>query len=208
MEYCSPLWDGAPASHLSRLPAVETKAFRIIGISPNEAESLGLSLSHRRQVNGLSVFYRFLSGLVPPVLSAICPVPHISAGSTRSAINLLLVKLPKSRITAHRHSLIPLFPTSGTNSHTLFNPTLPSRSSKQLFTTTSYLHHPNSRSFLPPLIHRKPTSFKFPAFLPQSPEVSLLFTPCTLPLPSPFHRSPNVPVPDCFVLPSSAPLVP
>ena len=34
MEYCSPLWAGAPASHLSRLHAVESKAFRIIGISP------------------------------------------------------------------------------------------------------------------------------------------------------------------------------
>ena len=56
MEYCSPLWAGAPASHLSRLHAVETKEFRIIGISRNEAESLGLSLSHRRQVGGLSVF--------------------------------------------------------------------------------------------------------------------------------------------------------
>ena len=48
MEYCSPLWAGAPASHLSQLHAVETKAFWIIGISHGEAESLGLSLSHRR----------------------------------------------------------------------------------------------------------------------------------------------------------------
>ena len=34
MEYCSPLWVGAPASHLSRLHAVETKAFRIIRYFP------------------------------------------------------------------------------------------------------------------------------------------------------------------------------
>ena len=65
MEYCSPLWGGAPASQLARLDAVETKAFRIIGISRDEAESLGLSLSHQRQVGGLSVFYRLLSGLAP-----------------------------------------------------------------------------------------------------------------------------------------------
>ena len=65
MEYCSPLWAGAPASHLSRLHAVETKAFRIIGISRNEAESLGLSINHRRLVGGLSVFYRLLSSLAP-----------------------------------------------------------------------------------------------------------------------------------------------
>ena len=48
MEYCSTLWADAPASHLSRLHAVETKAFRIIGISHDDAESLGLSLSHQR----------------------------------------------------------------------------------------------------------------------------------------------------------------
>ena len=108
MEYCSPLWAGAPASHLSRLHAVETKAFQIIGISRDEAESLGLSLSHHRQVDGLFVFYCLLSGLTPPALSAICP-HHISAGHSRSANIPLLVKLPKSRITAHLHSFIPLF---------------------------------------------------------------------------------------------------
>ena len=44
MVFCSPLWAGDPTSHLSRLHAVVTKAFRIIGISRDEAESLGLSL--------------------------------------------------------------------------------------------------------------------------------------------------------------------
>ena len=65
MEYCSPLWAGAPASHHSRLHAVETKAFRIIGIFCDEAESLGLSISHSRQVGGLSVFYHLLSSVTP-----------------------------------------------------------------------------------------------------------------------------------------------
>ena len=69
MEYCSPFWAGTPSSHLSQLDAMETKAFKIIGISHDEAESLGLSLSHRRQVGGLSVFYRLLSSLAPPALS-------------------------------------------------------------------------------------------------------------------------------------------
>ena len=75
MEYCSPFWAGAPASHLSRLHAVKTKACRIIGVSHDEAESLVLSLSHRRPVGGLSVFYPLFSGLAHPVLSAICPPP-------------------------------------------------------------------------------------------------------------------------------------
>ena len=65
MVYCSPLWAGAPASHLSWLHAVETKEFQIIGIFRDEAETLGLSLSPRRQVGGLSVFHSLLSGLAP-----------------------------------------------------------------------------------------------------------------------------------------------
>ena len=65
--------------HLTRLHAVETKAFRITGISHDEAESLGLLLSHCRQVGDLTVFSRLLSGLTFLALSAICP-PHISAG--------------------------------------------------------------------------------------------------------------------------------
>ena len=71
MEYCSPLWAGAPSSHLSRLDAVETKAFRIIGISHDEAEPLGLSLSHHRQVGGLSVIYCLLSGFAPTAMSVL-----------------------------------------------------------------------------------------------------------------------------------------
>ena len=106
MEYCSPFLAGAPASHLSWLHVVETKAFEIIGISRDEA--VGLSLPHRRQVGGLSVFHHHLSGLASSALSVICPA-HISAGCSRSASNPLLVKLPKSRMTAHLHSFIPLF---------------------------------------------------------------------------------------------------
>ena len=169
MEYCSPLWAGAPASHLSRLHAVETKAFQIIGFSHDEAESVGLSLSHRRQVGGLSVFYRLLFGLASPcplALSAICPA-HISAGRSRSASNPLLVKLPKSRITAHFHSsfFLSLEQTPTLSSIPLFPPSLQTSCSPPPL----IFPHSKPRSFLPPLIHPKPTSFKFPAFLPESP---------------------------------------
>ena len=77
MEYCSPLWAGVPTFHLSWLHAVETKAFRIIGISRDEAESLDLSLSHRRQIGGLSIFYHLLSGLARTPLLCLQFVPTI-----------------------------------------------------------------------------------------------------------------------------------
>ena len=124
----------------------------------------------------------FLSSTVsspasPPLLSAICP-HRISTGCSRSANKPLLLKLPKSRITAHLHSFISLFlPTFGINSLTLFNPILPFRSSKQLFTTT---YRPPSKSsiFSTPI---NPPS-KFPAFLPESPcNVHLVYPVFTAP---------------------------
>ena len=49
--------------------------------------------------------------------------------------------------------------------------------------------HPNPQSFLPPLIHPKPTSFKFPAFLPESPcnvhvHLGYYMFPAPIPLPA------------------------
>ena len=67
MEYCSPLLTGAPASHLSRLHAVETKAFSIIGIDRDEAESLA---SHTLTA-GRSVV--FLSSTVSSLVSPTAP---------------------------------------------------------------------------------------------------------------------------------------
>ena len=136
MEYSSFLWAGAPASHLSQLHTMETKAFMIIGISHDEAESLVLSLSHCRQVGGLSVFYSFLSSLAPPALSAICPT-HISAGCSWSASNPLLDKTTKIK----NHCSPSLFHSS------FFLPfwnklphTLQSHSSLQVFKTAVHHH--------------------------------------------------------------------
>ena len=53
MEFYSPLQAGLPASHLAQLDAAETKAFKIIGISHNEAGSMGLSLHCHRQDGGV-----------------------------------------------------------------------------------------------------------------------------------------------------------
>jgi len=63
MEYCSPL---------AQINTTVIKAFNIIGIACNEAESMGRSLFHHAQVGGLSVFYRHLSGLASSALSMLC----------------------------------------------------------------------------------------------------------------------------------------
>ena len=68
MEYFPSLWAGAPASHLPQLHAVETKAFRIIGISCDEAESFRLLPSPLRPHPLLCLRY------VPPIF------PHGAQG--------------------------------------------------------------------------------------------------------------------------------
>ena len=107
MEYCSPLRAGAPASHLARLHAVEIKTFRVIDISCDEAESLGRS-SFNADRSMVFVFHPLFSDSLAPALSVLCPL-NITAERSWSTSNPLLVKLPKSRITVHLHSFIPLF---------------------------------------------------------------------------------------------------
>uniref|UniRef100_A0A8C4R2B4 Reverse transcriptase domain-containing protein n=1 Tax=Eptatretus burgeri TaxID=7764 RepID=A0A8C4R2B4_EPTBU len=132
---CSPLWVGAPASHLSQLHAVETKAFRIIGISHEE---VSLWASHSLTAGRSVVFCLLPSPLrsrPPLALSVICS-PHISAGHSRSTSNPLLVRLPRSRTTAHLHRFIPLFSC-------LWNKlphSLQSHSSLQVFKTAVHHH--------------------------------------------------------------------
>ena len=145
---------------------------------------LSLWASHSLTAGRSVVFLSLPSALQsrPPAVSAICP-HHISAGCSRSANNPLLVKLPKLQITAHLHSFIPLFSRLWNKLPHTIQSHLPSRPSKQLFITTSY-HLPSKSSiFSPPDNPPKPTSFKFPAFLPESPcNVHLLFP--MFPIPS------------------------
>ena len=56
----------------------------------------------------------------PPALSVLCP-PYISAGHSRSAKKPLLVKLPKSRITAHLHAFIPFSHLLNKRQHSLLS---------------------------------------------------------------------------------------
>ena len=60
-------------------------------------------------------------------------------------------------------------PTFGTNSHTLFNPIFPPGLQNSCSPPSLIFPHPKPQYFFPPLIHPKPSSFKFPAFLPVRP---------------------------------------
>uniref|UniRef100_A0A8C4PX44 RNA-directed DNA polymerase from mobile element jockey n=1 Tax=Eptatretus burgeri TaxID=7764 RepID=A0A8C4PX44_EPTBU len=154
MEYCSPFWAGAPTSHLSRLQSVETEVFRIVCISRDEAESLGLSLSHRRQVSGLSVFCRLLSGLhpFPPLcLPSVPPIfPQSALGPPKTPSGITTKFKNHCSPSLFHSSFFPLLEQTPTLcSIPLFPPGLQNSCSPP----SLIIPHPKPRSFLPPLIH-------------------------------------------------------
>ena len=173
MEYCSPLWAGSPASHLSQLYAVETKAFKIIGIS---AMKPGPWASHFPIIDNsvVSLFHRLLFGLASSALSVLCPrgfcrahmVHHLPFDETPKIQN----NCPPPLLCSSFFCSL-LFPTCGMNFHILFNLIIPSRSSRQLFLTIS--DHPPSKTIF--FNHLS----KFPSW--EFVSVSILFTTCSIP---------------------------
>ena len=73
LEYCSHVWGGAPKSYLHLLDRVQSKAIRLIN-NPNLTNSLQ-SLSHRRLVADLSIFYRYFHGHCSQEIKNIIPDP-------------------------------------------------------------------------------------------------------------------------------------
>ena len=131
---------------------------------------LSLWASHSL-ITGRSVV--FLSSTVSSPVSSLCSVCDLSPPYFRTALKVRQ-QPPSAKTTINHESLLTFtlsflfFPDFGINSLTLFNLILPSRPSKQLFTTT---YRPPSKSsiFSTPDNPPKPTSFKLPAFLPESP---------------------------------------
>ena len=83
LEYCSHVWGGAPKSSLHLLDRVQSKAIRLIN-NPNLTNSLQ-SLSHRRLVADLSIFYRYFHGHCSPEIKNIIPDPVRRVRTTRSS---------------------------------------------------------------------------------------------------------------------------
>ena len=82
LEYCSHVWGGAPKSSLHLLDRVQSKAIRLIN-NPNLTNSLQ-SLSHRRLVADLSIFYRYFHGHCSEEIKNIIPDPMRRVRTTRS----------------------------------------------------------------------------------------------------------------------------
>ena len=107
LEYCSHVRGGAPKSFLHLLDKVQSKAIHLIN-NPNFTKSLQ-SLSHRRLVADLSVFYRYFHGHCSLEIMNIIPDPVRRVRTTRSSTQShpSQVMLPNPRTLAHKSPFIP-----------------------------------------------------------------------------------------------------
>ncbi|CAH1975825.1 unnamed protein product [Acanthoscelides obtectus] len=107
LEYCSHIWGAAAPTTLSMLDAVQRRAVRLIDDS-SLTDSLG-TLSHRRAVGDLALFYRYTNGLCSSELSSMMPPRDVPARQTRltSASHPNRVKLRTSRTGRYDRSFVP-----------------------------------------------------------------------------------------------------
>ena len=107
LEYCSHVWGGAPKSSLHLLDRVQSKAIRLIN-NPNLTNSLQ-SLSHRRLVADLSIFYRHFHEHGTQEIKNIIPDPVSRVPTTRSSTcsRPFQITLPNPRTLSHKSTFIP-----------------------------------------------------------------------------------------------------
>jgi len=106
MEYCSPLWMGAPASALRLLDRVQARAVKIMG---KKTVFTLQYLSHRRGVSAMCLLHRILHGAAPPPLLDLCPPRAPPRRSTRA--NPPFFALPPTKRTDakfYARSFLPL----------------------------------------------------------------------------------------------------
>ena len=107
MEYCSHVFAGASDNSLKILDGLQRKVIRLI--DDPELTANFQSLSHRRAVGSLSLFYRYYFGLCSSKLQKIVPRPVVYRKNTRKAPNLnpYLVSIDRCRTSSHASSFIP-----------------------------------------------------------------------------------------------------
>ena len=106
IEYCCHLWAGAPATCLSLLDRIQQRICNVIG--PNLSSKLD-SLSHRRNVASLSLFYKYFHGHCSSELSSLVPRLRTFQRSTRLATSShkLTVQLPTCHKSLYSNSFFP-----------------------------------------------------------------------------------------------------
>ena len=79
MEYCRHVWASAPRCYLELLDKLQKRICRTVG--PSLAVSLE-ALAHRRNVDSLSLFYRYYFGRCSSEIAQLVPLPFSRGRST------------------------------------------------------------------------------------------------------------------------------
>ena len=108
MEYCCHIWAGAPITSLNLLDSVQKLLKNLIG---DDLFSKLQSLSHRRDVASLSLFYRYFHGHCSDELASLVPNTYpsynYSIQTHRYIRNQHSVYLPRINTTTYSNSFIP-----------------------------------------------------------------------------------------------------
>ena len=80
IEYCCPVWAGAPSCYLELLHELQKRICRTVVPSPITSLE---PLAHRRNVASLSLFYRYYFGRCSSELAQLVPLPHSRGRSAR-----------------------------------------------------------------------------------------------------------------------------
>ena len=108
LEYSSHVWGGAPRSSLHLLDKVQSKAIRLIN-NPSLTKSLQ-SLSHRRLVADLPIFYRFFHGNCSLEIKSFIsdPLTHVRPTRSSTQSHPFQVSISNPRTLSHKSSFIPI----------------------------------------------------------------------------------------------------
>ena len=108
LEYCSHVGGGAPKSSLRLPDKAQSKTIRLIN-NPNLTNSLQ-SLSHRRLIADLFIFYHYFHGHCSLEIKNIISDPERRVQTTRSSIHShsFQVTIPTPRTLTHKTSFIPI----------------------------------------------------------------------------------------------------
>ena len=106
MEYCCPVWTGAPNCDLELLDKLQKRIYRTVG--PSLVASLEL-LVHRRTVASLSFFYRYYFGTCLSELAELVPLPYSQRRSFRYSDRLhnFSVTIPRRYKDVYVNSFFP-----------------------------------------------------------------------------------------------------
>lgn len=136
IEYCCHIWGGAPADSLNLLDRIQHRICNAIG--PNLSRKLD-SLSHRRLVSSLCLFYKYSHGHCSTELSALVPPLKTFTHNTRFSSNChpFTVDLTKCTKSFVKHCF---FPRTSTLWNSLPHTVFPSQYNLQLFKCNVHRH--------------------------------------------------------------------